>query len=61
MSQDSFNETETVASANECTGLMPALPLEESDGGDHTAQLYAIHAPEEKRKKKCRKRRKIPR
>ena len=34
---------ETVASATECTGLMPALP--QSDEGDAArASLYGIHA-----------------
>lgn len=46
---DGFREIETVASATECTGLMPALPLEEPEGDENLAQLYDIHAPEEKR------------
>lgn len=61
MNQDSFNEIENVASATECTGLMPALPADMPDGDENTARLYAIHAPEKKRKNKCRRREKTPR
>lgn len=40
---------ETVASATECTGLMPALPR--SDAGDAArASLYGIHAAKGARK-----------
>lgn len=41
---------ETVASATECTGLMPALPR--SDAGDAArASLYGIHAAKGARKR----------
>lgn len=45
---DSFNETEIVASATECTGLMPALNVDAPDLDENIARLYAIHAPDSK-------------
>ena len=49
-----FEGTETVASATECTGLMPALPQnEESDA--RSAALYAIHDAKGARRKQFRK------
>ena len=45
---------EDVASATECTGLMPALP--ESDAGDVArAALYGIHAARRARRRYRRK------
>ena len=40
--QGSAEETQTVASATECTGLMPALPDKAQDATE--AALYGIHA-----------------
>ncbi len=37
-----FQETEDVASATECTGLMPALPVDEASDVS-SASLYGIH------------------
>ncbi|MBR1822572.1 MAG: hypothetical protein IJ769_13255 [Clostridia bacterium] len=39
---DSFPESADVASATECTGLMPALPPDDAANAD-SAALYAIH------------------
>lgn len=36
------SETERVASATECTGLMPALPEDEA-GDEAEAALYGVH------------------
>lgn len=36
------NEEMQVASVTECTGLMPALPQDESED-ENSAELYAIH------------------
>ena len=42
MAEDVTNESENVASATECTGLMPALP--EDDAEDMAeAALYGVH------------------
>ena len=43
--KDSFEETEFVASATECTGLFPALPVDDPDAEENMARLYAVHAP----------------
>ena len=43
--RDSFEETEFVASATECTGLFPALPVDDPEAEDNMARLYAVHAP----------------
>lgn len=48
MNKDSFNETEVVASATECTGLVPALPVNDPDADENSARLYAIHAPKKR-------------
>ena len=49
-----FGETEEVASATECTGLMPSLPAdEEADAA--CASLYAIHDAKDARKEQYRK------
>lgn len=37
-------ETESVASAAECTGLMPSLP-ENRQQADSEAELYGVHPP----------------
>lgn len=44
-SKDSFNETEIVASATECTGLVPALPVNDPEADANLTRLYAVHAP----------------
>lgn len=41
--RDAAIETEDVASATECTGLMPALTAD--DGQRACAALYAVHRP----------------
>ena len=41
--QGSAEETQTVASATECTGLMPALPENEAQD-EAEASLYGVHA-----------------
>ena len=43
--KDSFEETEFVASATECTGLFPALPVDDPEAEENMARLYAGHAP----------------
>lgn len=55
MRKDPFEEIENVASATECTGLLPALPVDEPEAETNTARLYAIHAPESKEKKSRRR------
>ena len=46
--QTSFEANKNVASAFECTGLMPAMPYDEDDEAlKDEARMYAIHAPEE--------------
>ena len=65
MDRDSFHETEDVASATECTGLFPALPLNDPEADADVARLYAVHAPKTRngirnegrpdRKKTCEK------
>lgn len=44
-SRDSFDERELVASATECTGLVPALPVDDPEADEDMARLYAVHAP----------------
>lgn len=44
------NEETQVVSATECTGLMPALPQNESED-EHSAELYAIHKAEQKKRR----------
>ena len=44
----SFDEVEDVASFRECTGLFPALPLNDPAADDDLARLYAIHAPKKR-------------
>lgn len=43
--KDSFGETEFVASATECTGLFPALPVDDPEAEEDMARLYTVHAP----------------
>ena len=43
--KDCFEETEFVASATECTGLFPALPVDDPEAEEDMARLYAVHAP----------------
>lgn len=45
---------ETVASATECTGLMPALPADDASGVN-SASLYAIHDAKGMRGKRFRR------
>ena len=41
-----FEERENVASASECTGLMPSMCDEDDPASvENVARLYAIHAP----------------
>ena len=49
-----FGETGNVASATECTGLMPALPPD-SAADASSAALYGIHDAKGSRKKQFRK------
>lgn len=56
MRKDPFEEIENVASATECTGLLPALPVDEPEAEADVARLYAIHAPEPRQKKPRRRR-----
>ena len=44
----SFLDEETVASANECTGLMPSLPSTEEEAESY-ADLYTVPAPPQKK------------
>ena len=46
--KDSFLEREIVASATECTGLMPSLSDADPDAELNEARLYAIHAPKKR-------------
>lgn len=51
---DTFGVTADVASATECTGLMPALP--QGDAADaNSAALCGIHGAKRARKKRDRK------
>ena len=38
------DRTSTV-SATECTGLFPALPVDDPEAEENMARLYAVHAP----------------
>lgn len=58
--RSSFHERELVASATECTGLVPAIdPTDEESAAaaqSCEARLYGVHAPEKydgKREGKC--------
>ena len=51
-----FEERKNVASASDCTGLMPAMPYDEDDEAlEDEARMAAIHAPEEDTKDDGRK------
>lgn len=53
MREDSFDENEIVISNTECTGLLPALPVNDPEADENTARLYAIHAPKRRDGKRC--------
>lgn len=57
-SKTSFEEIENVASVNECTGLLPVLPIDDPAADEDTARLYAIHAPKRRKEKSCEKKEK---
>ena len=44
----SFKAVEDVASFTECTGLFPALPLNDPAADEELARLYAIHEPKKR-------------
>ena len=44
----SFEAVEDVASATECTGLIPALPLNDPAADEDLTRLYAVHAPKKR-------------
>ena len=50
----SFQENEVVASATECTGLMPALPQDDVSD-ENSASLYGIHDAKRLRGRQFRK------
>ncbi len=45
---DSFFDTDTVASSTECTGLIPAPPLSDEEAESYT-DIYSIPKPENKK------------
>ena len=49
----SFEEVEDVASSWECTGLFPALPLNDPAADEDLARLYAIHVPKKRNGVPC--------
>ena len=53
MKRDSFNETEVVASATECTGLVPALPVNDPEADEDLTRLYAVLSPKERDGFRC--------
>ena len=53
MREEPFEGTENVISASECTGLLPALPVNNPEGDENVARLYAIHAPKQRGGEKC--------
>ena len=56
-SKDPFDTVEDVSSATECTGILPALPMDDApDAQQNAAELYAIHAPRKTKEKRKRKR-----
>ena len=51
-----FDEVEVVTSATECTGILPALPMDDApEAQQSAAEMYAIHAPKKSKKKRKRK------
>ena len=56
MEKNPFDSVEDVTSATECTGILPALPMDDApDAQRNAAELYAIHAPQKSKKKRKRK------
>ena len=53
MSKDTFPGAEVVASAHECTGLVPSLPLNDPAADDDLTRLYGVLPP--KRRNGARK------
>ena len=47
-----LDETENVISATECTGLVPAMPLDDPQADRNLASLYAVHPPKKRKHKK---------
>ena len=52
MSNIPLDETENVISATECTGLVPAMPLDDPTAERNLASLYAVHPPKKRKHKK---------
>lgn len=52
--QSAFEGAEDVASATECTGLMPALPRDDASEAE-CAALYAIHRAKGARERRYRR------
>ena len=50
IADEAFHAERDVQSATECTGLMPALPQNQSQDVN-SAALYAIHSAKRKKKK----------
>lgn len=48
VSKTTIQETEDVISATECTGLVPALPLNDPAADDEIAKLYAVLPPKKR-------------
>ena len=56
MEKNPFDGVEDVTSATECTGILPALPMDDApDAQQNAAELYAIHAPKKTKKKRTRR------
>lgn len=53
MAKEPIHETEFVASATECTGLFPALPLNDPAADEELAKLYGVHAPQKRNGFRC--------
>lgn len=53
MQEDSFNTTEVVASATECTGLVPALPVNDPEADEDLTRLYAVLSPKRRNGLRC--------
>ena len=51
IADEAFHAERDVPSATECTGLMPALPQNQSQDVS-SASLYAIHSAKQKKKKR---------
>ena len=48
MQYETMNSAEDVASATECTGLVPALPLNDPRAEEELASLYAVLPPKKR-------------